>query len=345
MQLSFKKLFGAFVALASFSALASADVVETRTGARLIGSVTKVDGGVITLATDYAGTLSIKQSEVVKFETSQPLFIRLTGGTTMEGTVSATPDGKVVVNGKDGTITTTVDKVATTWGPGQIDPAVASLLRKWTYEIAFDVAGKTGNSEKLGFGGGAKATLEGPEDVLKFYAASAYQRTNGTKSEDKFLAGVDYASYLTKKVTWYTRDEGGYDNVKGIEFYNVAAAGFGYDFIKNMPKQKVTGRAGLSYRFEDYGAALTSVRSAGLDLGLDHHYRFENAVMNNTLTYVPSFEDFTNYRFVHDSNLEFPLVGSWKFRVGVNNDFTSIPAPGVEKLDTTYYGKFVLKFE
>ena len=345
MLKSLFKVVSVLVAAVSMGSLAMADVVETKNGARLTGTVTKVDAGVITLVTDYAGTLSIKQSEVVNFETSQPLFIRLSGGTTMEGTVSATPDGKVVVNGKDGTITTTVDKVATTWSPGQTDPAVASLMRKWAFEIAFDLAGKTGNSEKLGFGGGAKATLEGPEDALKFYTSSAYQRTNGLRSEDKFLAGVDYASYLSTKTTWYTRDEGGYDNVKGIEFYNVAAAGFGYDMIKNMPKQKLTGRAGLSYRFEDYGAVLTSVRSAGLDLGLDHHYRFETSVMNNTITFVPSFDDFTNYRLVHDSNLEFPLAGQWKFRVGVNNDFNSVPAPGVEKLDTTYYGKFVLKFE
>ncbi len=341
-----KKTPAILAAFVTLCAITQADIVETKNGARLTGTVTKVEAGSITLDTDYAGTITIKQSEVVRFETEEPLVIRLAGGTTMEGTVTATPDGKITVNGKDGTISTTVDKVAATWAPGGIDPAVAQLMRKWKFEVSLDVSGKTGNSEELGYGGGAKATLASSQDTLMFYTNFAYKRANGVKSDDKFAVGVDYSSYLTERVTWYARDEGGYDNGKDINFYNVAAAGFGYDFIKNLPTQKLTGRAGLSYRFEDYGNPLNDdLRSAGLDIGLNHSYRFENALLNNSITFVPSFEDFSNYRAVHDSSFEVPLAGSWKFRIGVNNDYTSQPSPGVDKLDTTYYGRFVLNWE
>lgn len=346
MQSSRLQTLGVLAGLLTCGALVRADTIETKNGARLVGTVKVVREGSIVLETDYAGPITIKQSEVAKIETQTPLMIRLAGGTTMEGTVAASSDGGIVIKGRDGTITTTVDKVATTWAPGQQDPAVVQLMRRWKYEATFDISGKTGNSEQLGYGGGAKASLSGPQDTLIFYSDFAYQRTNGVKSEDRFRIGVDYSSYLSERVTWYARDEGGYDNVKDITFYNVAATGFGYDFIKNLPKQKLTGRAGLSYRFEEYGAPSNDdVRSAGLDLGLAHSYRFENAVMNNSITYVPAFEEFTNYRAIHDSNLEFPLSGSWKFRVGVSNDYTSQPSPGVEKLDTTYYGKFVLNWE
>jgi hypothetical protein len=324
---------------------ARADVVETKNGSRLTGTVTKVDAGSITLVTDYAGTITIKQSEVARFETEKPLFIRLTGGTTMEGTVSASADGKLTVTGQDGTITTTVDKVATTWGQGETDPAVAAMIRKWKFEMSFDVTGKSGNSDQLGYGGGAKATLASKQDTLVLFTDFSYQSTNNVKSDDDFRVGIDYSSYMTERTTWYARDEGGFDNVKDIEFYNVAASGLGYDFIQNMPRQKLTGRAGLSYRFENYGGVQPDVRSAGLDLGVTHFFKFENAVLNTSVTYVPSFDDFTNFRAVHDSNLEFPIAGNWNFRVGVNNDFTSDPSPGVERMDTTYYGKFVLNWE
>jgi hypothetical protein len=345
MHISPLKTLGVLAGVVFGGLLARADMIETKSGARLVGTVKAVNGGSIVLETDYAGPITIKQSEVVKIETQTPLMIRLTGGTTMQGTVTATPDGKIVIDGEDGKITTSVDKVATTWAPGQTDPAVAQLMRKWKFEASFNVAGKTGNNEQLNYGGGAKATLAGPQDTLVFYSDFAYQRTDGVKSDDRLRAGVDYSSYLSERVTWYARDEGGYDNQKDISFYNVAASGLGYDLIKNLPKQKLTVRGGLSYRFEEYGAASNDdVRSAGLDLGLAHFYKFEDAVLNNSITYVPAFEDFTNYRAIHDSNLEFPIVGTWKFRVGVNNDYTSQPSPGVEKLDTTYYGKFVLNW-
>ncbi len=323
-----------------------ADTIVTRDGARLVGVIQSVNNGAILLRTTFAGTLTIRQSEVVRIETDTPLVYRLAGGTTMEGTLSASSDGQVTITGQDGTINTTVDKVAAGWAPGQRDPAVLQLLRRWRYEASVDVNGKTGNNEQLGFGGGLKATLSGPQDTLVFYSDFSYQRTNGVKSQDRARVGVDYSSYLSERVTWYARNEGGYDNVKDISFYNIAAAGFGYDFIQNLPRQKLTGRTGISYRFEDYGNSATEdVRSAGLDLGLAHTYRFENATMNNNVTFVPTFEDLANYRAVHDSNLEFPLGGSWRFRVGVNNDYTSRPAAGVEKLDTTYYGRFVLNWD
>ena len=68
--------------------------------------------------------------------------------------------------------------------------------------------------------------------------------------------------------------------------------------------------------------------------------------MTNSLTFVPSFEDFANYRAIHDSFFEMPLVASkWKLRIGLSNDYTSEPAPGTEAMDTTYYTRFVLSWD
>lgn len=39
--------------------------------------------------------------------------------------------------------------------------------------------------------------------------------------------------------------------MKDIDLYNVAGAGFGYDFIKKE-KRTLTGRAGFSFRYEGY---------------------------------------------------------------------------------------------
>ncbi len=332
--------------LVACSSLLRADLVETKSGARLVGTVTKVEAGAVTLATDYAGTITVKQSEVARLEISQPLVIRLAGGTTMAGTVESAGAGKIAIKGPDGTITTTVEKLATTWAPGATDPAVAALERKWKYEADFALAGKTGNSEQLSYGGGAKATLAGPTDTLKFYAAFKYDSTDSVKTNDEVNVGVDYANNFSGRHSWYVRDEGGYDQAKDVDFYNVAASGLGYDFIQNKPVQMLTGRAGLAYRFENYGSVLTEdVQSAGLDFGLAHFYKFPSALLANSLSYVPSIDDFSNYHAVHDSSLQMPLAGKWDLRIGMNNDYNSVPGAGVRKLDTTYYTKFVLSWK
>ncbi|CAM2891806.1 DUF481 domain-containing protein [Rariglobus hedericola] len=338
------------LALAVLSAFLSnparADVVETKSGSRLIGKVTQIDGTSITLSTDYAGSLTIKQSEVTHVQTDTPLFVRLSGGTVMAGTVTPTPDGKIQINGSDGVIITSVDKVAATWAPGSVDPALAALEPKWSYEATADITGKTGNSEQFGTAISGRAKRVTPTEVLQFYTAYNYQKSDGETSDDRFKAGIDYANNFSGRKSWYVRDEAGFDRVKDIELYNIAATGLGYDFIKK-PKQILTARIGLAFRYEGYeNPATEDVKSFGLDSGLHHEYTFKDSKLVNDITFVPAFDDFTNYRATHESYFEIPLMSPvWKLRLGVSNDYTSRPGSGVEKMDTTYFTRFVLNWK
>jgi putative salt-induced outer membrane protein YdiY/small nuclear ribonucleoprotein (snRNP)-like protein len=328
------------------STVAFADVVETKNGSRLVGKVVKIDGTVVVLSTEYAGEIKVKQSDVVSLSTESPLNIRLSSGTVLQGTVSSTGDGAIAISGADGTLTTRVEKVASTWAPGGTDPAVAALQRSWAYEVAADVTGKTGNKEQLGTQFSARATLKTAQDTLQFYSAYNRQVTDGDKSADQFNAGVDYQNNFSGRKSWYVRDEGGFDRVKDIELYNIAAAGLGYDFIKE-PQHVLTGRAGLSFRYEGYGNPVTEdVKSAGLDFGINHRYETGFWSVINRISYVPLFEDFGNYRILHESYLELPLADpAWKLRLGLANDYNSQPSPGVEKLDTTYFARLVLNWK
>ena len=68
--------------------------------------------------------------------------------------------------------------------------------------------------------------------------------------------------------------------------------------------------------------------------------------MVNRLSFVPGFNDFSNYRANHESFFEIPLaMNGWKLRLGVSNDYNSMPGDSVKKLDTTYFTRFVLNWE
>ncbi|ACB76355.1 DUF481 domain-containing protein [Opitutus terrae] len=334
-------LFSAFLAIHQ----AYGDVVETKNGARIVGKIVRIVDGAIAIETNYAGMLAIKQSEVVSFSTDAPLAIRLASGTRFDGQVTGGPEGAIQIAGEDGTINTTATKVVAGWAAGVKDPAITALERHWSYEAAVDITGKTGNKEQLGTAAALRATMKTPQDTLQFYTAYDRQVADGAKSADQFKAGVDYQNNFSGKTSWYVRDEGGFDRVKDIDLYNIAAAGFGYDVIK-APKQILTTRAGFSFRYEGYRNPVTDdVKSAGLDFGLAHELTFENAKLVNRLSFVPSFEDFGNYRLTHESFYEIPLVApSWKLRIGVSNDYNSQPGPGIERLDTNYFTRLVLNW-
>jgi hypothetical protein len=329
--------------LALTSASLLADTVDIKNGARIIGKITKIDSGSVVVSTDFAGTITIKQSDVTAIATDAPVAIRLASGTRYDGRITAGPSGAVQIAGSDGVINTTIDKVSASWAAGSVDP---SLDRRWAYDASVDVSGKTGNREQIGTAVEARATLKTVQDMLQFYTGYNRQLSDGAKSADQFKAGVDYQNNFKGRYSWYVRDEGGFDRVKDIELYNIAAAGMGYDFVKE-PKRTITGRAGLSFRYEGYRSPLAEdVKSAGLDLGLNSDLEFGDSRLVTRVTYVPTFEDFGNYRLSHESYYQIPLTHpAWKLRLGVSNEYNSQPPRGFEKLDTAYFTRLVLNWQ
>jgi len=344
-SLHIPRALAASFAVVVATAQLTADTVETKSGARIVGKVTKIDGGTVSVATDYAGTIAIKQSEVAAINTDAPVAIRLASGTRIDGKVSGTA-GAVQVASADGTVNTTVDKVAASWAAGGKDPQLAVLERGWAYEATVDVSGKSGNRSQLGTAAGVRATLAGVHDTLVFYTAYDRQVTDGQKSADQFKAGADYQSNFSGQRSWYLRNEGGFDRIKDIQFYDVAAFGLGFDFIKKA-NQTLTGRLGLSFRNENYrNPKTTDVNAAGMDFGLNHSLKMDNLALVNRLSVVPSFNDFANFRLTHESFLEVPTTNpQWKLRFGVNNDYNSKPGKGVDKLDTGYFTRLVLNWK
>jgi hypothetical protein len=330
----------------SFAGAVMADVVETRGGARLVGNIKKIDGSRIVLGTDYAGDITIKQSEVASLQTDQARFVRLVDGRVANGVLSKTEDGRVVVSGEGEPVTAKVGQIAATWAPGAKDPAVAAREPKWRYEAAGDITGKTGNREQFGTALSARAKRTGAHDVFQIYSAFRRQTSNGTTSADQFKIGVDYSDNFSGRRSWYARDESGYDRVKRIALSSVAGSGFGYDFIKEKG-QHLAGRAGLSHRYESYeNKRNDTVQSFGLDLGVHHTYDFNDTRLVNEVTFVPAFDDFSSYRFMHESYFEIPLSKRvWKLRLGLTTDYNSLPGDGVKKLDTVYFTRFVFNWE
>jgi len=342
MSLQANSILICVVALATTASLA-ADTVEIKNGARILGKITKIDAGSVEVSTDYAGTITIKKSAVASIATDAPIAIRLESGTRFDGKVTAASNGAIQILGSDGTITTSMDKVAASWSAGAVDPLTA---RHWAYEAAVDVSGKTGNSEQVGTAAEVRATLTTTQDKLQFYSAYNRQISDGTKAADQFKAGVDYQNNFSGRYSWYMRDEGGFDRVKDVELYNVAAVGLGFDLVKK-PGRTMTGRVGLSYRYEGYKNPITpDVKSAGLDIGLNNEMDFGNSKLVTRIAFIPAFDDFAIYRLNHESYFQIPMANpNWKLRLGVSNDYNSSPPLGVEKLDTAYFTRLVLNWK
>jgi hypothetical protein len=323
----------------------SADVVETTNGARIVGTIKKIHGGVVTIETDYAGELNVKQVLVTRITTDHPVSVRLADGSGIVGVINSPAPDKLRIEGAGRHVETPVGNVSATWAAGQEDPDLAALRRKWSFEAAADITGRSGTNTALGTSYEFKATLTGPLDVLQFYTAYNRQETQGAVSADQGKEGIDYSNNFAEATSWYARDEAGFDRVNDISFYDVAASGLGYDLIKQK-EQTFTARAGLSYRYDEYSTPDTaSLSSAGADFELQYLLKTKRWQLTDRIAFDPAFQDLGNFIITHEFAFEIPITKSlWKLSTGVTNNYNSRPVGGVDKLDTLFFTRLVLSW-
>lgn len=338
--------------LYSFNA-ATADTVITQDGARLTGTISLIDAGIIHLETPYAGTLKIKQALVSSFATDAPVVVRLSSGTTMAGPVIASSEGKLKIQSEDGTLETELSRVSASWSTESEDPIVVaqrekekSMQRQWKYKGSLDMLGKSGNTEEFSLGARLDAKLKSPNDTLAFFAEYEQSETEGETTDDSLAGGVSYESFFSEHYGWYVREEVETDKINNIDFRATTGVGASFRVINNEI-QTLQLRSGLGHRYTGYNNNDESESSATLDFGLAHTYKHKQIfTMDNNLSFVPSLSDAANYTIKHDSGINFPIGSGqqWSIRMGLKNDYESQPSAD-KKLDTTYYTRMIYSWD
>jgi|TARA_B110000438_G_scaffold119415_2_gene116504 putative salt-induced outer membrane protein YdiY len=276
--------------------------------------------------------------------------------------VSGNADGSINIATSNGNISAAAADVVATWTPGDRDPDTVAReadlegqMRKWSYEAAVGISGKSGNSTKSDFAAALAATLEGPTDRLSLYAGFQYSKAEGTTTADEIIGGMSYTSYFSEHYGWYVREELERDKFENLTFRSTTAVGLNYRPIKTETRS-LEFTAGVALRYEGYGFDLDgdgfedktgSESLPGLDLGVRHYWKFADwGEMHNSIVYNPAFEDFADdYRLDHISAIDLPLgtADYWKFRVSLQNQYNSSAVD--EKLDTTYALSLLLNWK
>ncbi len=333
-----------------FATSAFADRVELTDGSVINGKLLSAEGGKFKIETAFAGTIEITQASIKSFTTDEAVNVALVSGSTVLGQVRASDSGIAVVAG-DGSMSAATAKVAAVWRAGSDSPETraakeiaAKAQRKWAYEASVAIAGRTGASEKFGAAFGFKATLASAQDKLIFALAAERAQDNGVTTANRQFGGVDYSSFYSADNGWYARSSLEKDKMKALDLRSSSAFGLGRR-LKKTAVQDLEFRFGVSYLYDSYSNN-TSFASPGVDLAFLHSYVFTNAKLTNMLGYTPAFKDFGNYRLRHESALELPLGASlWKLKLGLANDYLSLPPAGTARLDTTYFTSLILNWQ
>ena len=327
-----------------------ADMVRIDDGSVLHGTVVGADGTAVHIHTSFGGVIKVSASQVVGMSISEERFYSLQSGSTLLGRLEKNPD-RTTIETSNGKVVISGDTITGSWGKDEESPKVRAMkaelsgkLRQWKFDVGIDIAGKTGNTERISTGGSVNAILQGPTDKLYLSGGGNRTKENDVLSTKEAYGAIDYETLFKGNNSWYVRMGMEYDVIELLDLRTTAAVGWGYYFY-NQPDRHLRGRLGLQYQHESFNEGRTE-SSPGLDIGLSHKAKIGTTTLTTDVTATPAFEDFNRYQIKHATSWDIPLSQeNWKLQLGVRNDYNSMPVPGINRLDISYFAKLVMAWQ
>jgi putative salt-induced outer membrane protein YdiY len=313
-------------AIVGLTVPASADVIILKNGDHITGKIVSAEGGKVTFKPDFAKTttVTITQSDIATFTTSDSTLLKLTDGTMINQRVEEGPPGQV-----------------RTAPAGAIAPQPVEIARiakinpstDWTGSVGLNGMYSHANTSSLAVGFSADTTRRTDDDRITASAAYNYGEDKvdkvTTTSTNNWLAQAKYDYFLSK--TWYayggSRFEG--DEVNFLTLRVTPGVGVGYQWIDEDDFHLNTD-FGIAWIYEDYRTNPKATEDFALSLGyhIDRSWDNDRVKLFHDLTILPSVEDTDKFLVQTDAGIRAMLTASMYSEIKLNLIYDNKPAPG-----------------
>jgi len=308
----------------------SADEIVLENGNILTGTIVKLDGGKLTLKTDYSQPIEIQSNKIKKIESDQVIEIHLSSGEVLKGKIKTVEAGKLAVEESPGRTPVNIEwqKVASLNVPPKPPP-------KWKGNITVGGSQQTGNTETKAASVAAEAVRRTEKNrfTARFLWNYAQEKDDITARNAYGLLKYDY--FFTKRFFAYLAAEGYNDKFKDWRFRYVVGPGVGYQ-IWDDPVKSLMVEGGVAYSDEDrYEGENKNYLTARL--GADFKYALAKFItFADQFVIYPNLEYGGEYTLRNEASLLSPLGASWALKLSNIYERNSDPPPGILKDDLTW---------
>ena len=342
----------ALFAVFSVHALAEApppDTVVLSNGDHLSGSVTLIDGGKLTLHTDYAGDVVIDFSKIssVKLQKAAILSEMKKQGkkvdiTKIEITGIENTGKQVTVTTASGTQTAPVPPTVRT--PAAQKAYEDSLHPGWTHawtataNLSFALA--RGNSDTTTLGTGETVVRPTLHDKTSLYFNEIFTHdglANATTANN-IGAGARYDHNLNPKLFAFGTGDFFEDQLQELDLRSVLGGGFGWHAVAK-PTRQLDILGGLVWTHESYSTVAPAVTGttnsfAALDFGEQYTQKFgSNSVFTEQAYIFPDLNDTSQYRATFNGGLSTKIKSFLSWQTSVSDVYVTNPPTGTKSND------------
>lgn len=320
-------------AVAEDSGTPPTDEIVLQNGSRIFGTVTATRDGVVTVETEFAGTLKIAQDKIQSMQTREAVVMKLDDGTVVEGQEIVVQDTELVLP------------------PSLVPDAPYSLADlavlnpepwelgdgyRWKGLVSAALTIESGNTDTEEFDYRLESVWRSLRDRFTVKMNGEVDEANGVKNAENWNATGKY-DYFLKDPTWYTGLTGAAESDKfaDLDLRYYIGPYLGHQFYEE-PILTLSAEVGAVYVNENFivaedkeypGMNWTASASSNILGGDSRLYLDHNGILN--------LSDANDLILNTTMGLAFPLMFNIEAAAEVLLEYDSGLPPEVEKLDQT----------
>jgi len=309
------------------------DEIVLKSGSKILGKVTGTRDGVVTVETDFAGTLSIALDKIASLQTANPVLIQLADETVIPEQPLRIQDEVLVID--------------TATSPEEAYPLSELLLvnpepwelgqgYKWSGLASFALAAQRGNTDTDEMYYNLESIWRSKQDRYTLRGNGEKDQTDSETTVDKWYGQGKYDYFLSGSLYAGVQASGESDKFTDLDLRYLVGPYLGRQFYEE-PILTMSGELGAAYVNEnfiaaeddDYAAANWNLNASSNYLGGDSRLYFDHRG-------ILSVEDTSDYILNTVLGLAFPLLWSLEAAAELQLDYDAGAVEGVDKLDQTY---------
>ena len=298
-------------------------------GDKITGEIKALESGQLRLSTDYAGTIVIEWTEILKVISDKGHTIEMVDGRILFGSLSASEDpGQIAVVTPDGELKIKEEQIVS------MHPVKTGFWNKVDGSLEFGLAyDKSSNVGKYSVHADAAYRTVRQDTSVRFNSIFTTQADQ--KNTQRTLLDGSHLTRLPEKRfrSYFASLE--HNDELGLDLRSLLGIGYGYSPVRSN-KNWLDLTAGLAYNWEQpiSGASTTNLEAV---LAFDYRYyqyRSPQRSFNVRLQLYPSITDGGRYRAMFDTDFRLELYKDlyWSLRYYASYDSRPL-STGAENID------------
>jgi hypothetical protein len=309
------------------------DQVVLKSGSKILGKVTGSRDGVVTIETDFAGTLDIELDKIASLQTSNPVLIQLADKTVIPEQPLRIQDDMLVID-----TATSPEQAFAVSELLLVNPEPWELGQgyRWTGVASFALSAQRGNTDTDDLFYNLESVWRSKQDRYTIKYNGENNKADGETTVEKWYGSGKYDYFFDGPVYGGIQGSAEHDKFTDLDLRYLVGPFIGRQFYE-APEFTFSGELGASYvnedfieaQDDDYAAANWALNASSNYLGGDSRLYFDHRG-------ILSLEDTSDYVLNTTFGLAFPLLWDFEAAAELVLDYDSGAVDDVDELDQTY---------